>query len=573
MRTYNNLKGSTSPKHVDNLRHLVRSSAEAFGNKPLYIWKEDGVEKTVSYQEHYEHMNAFGTALSLYGLMGRRIAVIGDTHPEWITTFKAVVNAGSVIVPLDRELDVDQIINFMKIAGCTAIVYTKSFNKRLTSREADMPFIKYFIPINKYGEDLDNLKVLPFDEMLYRDAVALEEGNVSFTEYDIDIEKLCAILFTSGTTGTSKGVMLNQRNLTAATNSASQSMACFDTRTTYVSVLPIHHTYELVCAHFATSNEGSTTYICESLRYATRAFKEFKPNCLVLVPLFLETIHKKIWEEIRKNGLEKKVRAAMAFSDSLLKANIDIRSKTFSDITAVFGGNLKSIVVGGAPLDPQIVKDFYSFGISVLQGFGITECAPLVAVNRIGHVKFDSVGQVVENCEVRLARIPGEADGEGEILVRGDNVMMGYYENELATKEAFTEDGWFRTGDIGKIDRHGYITITGRLKNVIIASNGKNIYPEEIEEYLAKIEEIKECVVVGRKGEGPSDVVITALIVPNMELLGEDCTDSKIKTILKEKIADINRVLPAYKHINRFEIRHEDFERNLSKKIKRFLIK
>ncbi|MBQ8475100.1 MAG: AMP-binding protein, partial [Clostridia bacterium] len=383
-------------------------------------------------------------------------------------------------------------------------------------------------------------------------------------------KKMSILLFTSGTTGTSKGVMLSHANMICSVNAATASTQ-YTKNDTFVSVLPIHHTYELSTGQFGASVQGATTYISEGLRYVTRNFKEYKPTGLVLVPLFLETVHKKIWDEIRRKGLEKKVRAGMAFSDSMLRMGVDLRPKLFAEVTAAFGGNLRSIVVGGAPIDPKIVRDFYSLGITVIQGYGITECSPLIAVNRPDKVKFDSVGQVVQDCEVKLAPLEDGNSKEGEILVRGGNVMLGYSKNEEATRAAFTSDGWFRTGDVGTIDREGFIRITGRIKNIIIASNGKNVFPEEIEEHLLKIPAVKECVVVGREESG--NVTITAIIVPNLDVLGESSSDTAISFVLKEAITQINKTLPPYKHINKFEIRHEDFERTLSKKIKRFLVK
>ena len=263
----------------------------------------------------------------------------------------------------------------------------------------------------------------------------------------------------------------------------------------------------------------------------------------------------------------------MKISDALLLTGVDMRKKFFSDITDVFGGRLKTVIVGGAPIDPQIIRDFYSFGISVFQGYGITECSPLISVNMPGHVKFDSVGQAVESCEVKIDQIAECDEGEGEILVRGDNVMLGYYENPEATAEVFTEDGFFRTGDIGRIDRRGYITITGRKKNVIIAANGKNVFPEELEERLSKLPLIKESVVIGRDDEVTGDVIITALIYPDPEMVEGHLTNDEVCSELKDYITKINKSLPPYKHINKFELRSEEFEKTPSKKIKRFLLK
>ncbi len=569
MKTFNNLLPKQDPKPFDDFRQMVRENAECYGDKPLYIYKKNGENVEVSYNEFYAMVREFGTGLYKKGLAGKTVAITGDTHPGWTAAFLAVLCTGGVAVPLDHDLDAKEAADFMSIAECSAVVYTSALNGKIEGMKDQLSFLEYLIPVDS---EATGEKILPFNTLREEGAAAIEEGELFFDENELDMEKMSILLFTSGTTGTSKGVMLSHGNLACCANAACNATQ-YTKDDTFVSVLPIHHTYELAAGQLALSNQGACMYVCEGLRYATRNFKEFKPSALVLVPLFLETIHKKIWDEIRRKGMEKKVRAAMAFSDSMLKVGVDLRPKLFAQVTAAFGGNLRSIVCGGAPIDPQILRDFYSFGITVHQGYGITECSPLVAVNRPGKIKFDSVGQPVENCEVKIVPLEdGEGKGnEGEILIRGGNVMLGYYKNEEATRAAFTPDGWYRSGDVGKMDRNGYITITGRLKNIIIASNGKNVFPEELEEHLMKIEAVKECVVVGREETG--NVTITAVIVPNLDVLGENASDTAISFVLKEAIAQINRTLPPYKHINKFEIRHEDFERTLSKKIKRFLVK
>lgn len=569
MKTYNNLLPYQEPKHVENFRQMVQSNADVYGDKDLYIFKKDKENVTVSYNQFNETVRAFGTGLHKMGLAGKHIAITGDTHPNWTAAFIAVLSTGGVAVPLDRDLDAKEAADFMKLADCSAVIYTGSLNKKIASMMDSIDFLEHIIPISPETEDD---KLTPFDKIVEAGREALEAGDDIFDTTELDMEKMSILLFTSGTTGTSKGVMLSHGNLVACVNAACNATQ-YGVDDKFVSVLPIHHTYELATGQLALSNQGSSMYICDGLKYVTRNFKEVKPTSLILVPLFLETVHKKIWDEIKRKGIEKKVRAGMAFSDSMLKMGVDLRPKLFGEVTAAFGGNLRSIVCGGAPIDPQIIRDFYSFGITVHQGYGITECSPLVAVNRPGMIKFDSVGQPVDCCEVKIAPLDdGDAkSNEGEILVRGDNVMLGYYKNEEATRAAFTSDGWYRTGDVGKMDKNGYITITGRLKNIIIASNGKNVFPEEIEEHLMKIDAVKECVVVGREEAG--NVTITAVIVPNLDVLGESSSDTAISFVLKEAIAQINRTLPPYKHINKFEIRHEDFERTLSKKIKRFLVK
>ncbi len=566
MRTYNNLKNAKPPKEITDLRHLLASSAECFGEKPLYIYKENGETVEYTKQQHYDNVLRFGTALAVKGLMGKRIAVVGTMHPKWLCTFFSTIIGGGAIVPLDPELKIEEMLKFIDHAECSAIVYSDKFNNVFTAHRAELPLVEHFIPMFEGENDTDG--VIPFDELLAMGTEELDGGNRTFADCEIDLDKMAAILFTSGTTGTSKGVMLSHRNFVVATNSACKSMS-YDDKATFVSVLPIYHTYELTCLHLGGLNIGATIFINDSLRHAVKNIGAFKPNTMVFVPLFLETIHKKIWEEIRRKGMEKKVRAAMKVAAASLKVGVDIRAKLFGQILSVLGGNLTSVVAGGAPLSPELVRDFYYFGITILQGYGITECSPLVAVNRAGNVKFDAVGQPVENCEVKID-FPDE-NGEGEILVRGGNVMMGYYKNPEATAEAFTEDGWFRTGDIGRIDEEQFITITGRKKNLIIASNGKNVYPEEIEEYLATLEYLSECVVLAREGVN-GEAVITAIVVPNTEVLGE-MSDDVLMEKLKADVNEINRKLPSYKAVRNVEIRHEEFEKTSAKKIKRYLIK
>ncbi len=566
MKTFNNLLPYQEPKLVETLRQLAQSNADVYGDKDLYVYKQNGENISVSYSDFNKTVRAFGTGLYKLGLAGKTIAISGDTHPNWTAAFIAIISVGGVAVPLDRDLDAKEAAGFLKIAECSAVIYTASLNKKFKGIAEELP-LEYYIPVSPEEDD-----TMSFDKIVEIGQSALDEGEDFFDTFEPDMEKMSILLFTSGTTGTSKGVMLSHGNIVCCIN-ASCNATQYTKDDRFVSVLPIHHTYELAAGQLALSNQGASMFICEGLRYATRNFKEYKPTALVLVPLFLETVHKRIWDEIKRKGMEKKVRAGMVFSDSMLRMGVDLRPKLFSEVTAAFGGELRSIVCGGAPIDPQIIRDFYSFGITVHQGYGITECSPLVAVNRPGNIKFDSVGQPVDNCEVKIVPLEdgeGKAN-EGEILVKGGNVMLGYYKNEEATRAAFTSDGWYRTGDVGKMDKNGHITITGRLKNIIIASNGKNVFPEELEEHLMKIDAVKECVVVGREESG--NVTITAVIVPNLDVLGESSSDTAISFVLKEAIAQINRTLPPYKHINKFEIRHEDFERTLSKKIKRFLVK
>jgi len=563
------IKCNNNPKIITDLRHLVKSSAELYGDRTFYTYKEGKEIKTLSFKDTYDRMNAIGTAMSALGIMGTHIAVIGDTHPSYMTTFFATVNGGGVIVPLDKDLKDEDIIAFMNVAEVTAVFYTESFNKRIIKYSDQIPTLKYCVPIIAETEDCDGEKVRSFDSLLELGRKELENGNTSFLDYEIVLDKLCAILFTSGTTGTSKGVMLSHRNFTAATNAACQAMKQYGPDSYFVDALPMHHSYEITCGQLAIFNIGSQMFINDSIKNVMRNFQTYKPNSEMLVPLYVETMHKRIWSEIEKKGMTKKVKFAIKLSNALLKVGIDLRDKLFAQIRGPLGGELRSIVCGGAPVNPQLIKDFRAFGILVIEGYGITECSPLVAVNPPNKIKYHSVGRPVDCCQVKIDKKDGEETGE--ILVKGENVMMGYYNNEEATREVMTEDGWFRTGDIGYMDKDNYIYITGRKKNVIILSNGKNVFPEEIEERLKMFDIIGESVVLARNADG-GDPRITALIYPNQELVAGKSKE-EIEAMVKEAITELNRQLPVYKQIRDVEVRETEFEKTTSRKIKRHVLK
>ncbi|MDD6321475.1 MAG: AMP-binding protein [Firmicutes bacterium] len=558
------------PKTVTDLLQLVRTGAECFGEKDIYVYQENKQEKHLSYRENYERVLWFGTALCHYDLAGKKIAVVGDTHPSYMTAFFATIASNSTIVPLDKDLNDDALIDFMNIAEVSAVIYTASFNRRLINYADRLPTVKYFIPIIDEGEDCAKDNVIAFNELLEIGRMLYEGGNTAFTDIEPDLDHLAAILFTSGTTGTSKGVMLTHRNFVAATNGSDQSMTQFNRKNVFVDCLPMNHSYEITCGQLAIQNLGATMVINDSIKNVLRNFVKYKPNALMLVPLYVETMYKKIWSEIDKKGMKKKVRTAMKISDALLKVGIDMREKFFSQITGALGGNLKIIVVGGAPMRPEIISDFRSFGIYILEGYGITECSPLVAVNRLGSERPHSVGPAVECCQVRIDKQPGEETGE--IVVKGENVMVGYYNNPEATAAVFTDDGWFKTGDIGYMDKDGYIYITGRKKNVIILSNGKNVFPEEIEEHLSdRSDVIGESVVLGRPNAS-GETVITAVIYPNPDF-SKDKTKEEVEAAVRAAVTEVNKSLPVYKQVRDTELRDTEFEKTTTRKIKRFLVR
>ncbi len=571
MRMVNPLR-ATPPINYTDLRHLVSATAEKFGDKPLYDYNEAGERKSVSYRAFAELVEAFANALEAHGLAGRRVVMIGETHPAYLATYIATVCTNGTVIPMDKELAPEQVLAFMKHAEADAVVYTGGLNGRFTTEEYD--FLTLRVPVQPTEDYEKSETVISFADMLADGQAAAAEGKGEFATREFDMEKCAILLFTSGTTGTSKGVMLSHFNIISALNSATHTMP-YDEKATFVSVLPIHHTYEMLCGQLGVVAIGGSMLINDSIKRVLKNFADYKPNTLILVPLFVETLHKRIWDTIRSRGLEKKVRTGMKLAEHLLGLGIDIRKKLFSEITNAFGGNLTSIVCGGAPINPKILKDLYLFGVTVFEGYGITECSPLVAVNSSRVLRPRSVGAPVFGCEVKIDYDDAPTDGPrtGEILVKGPNVMLGYYKDEEATAAVFTEDGFFRTGDIGYLDKNDYIFITGRKKNVIILSNGKNVFPEELEEYLSEVPFIKESVVLGRKQNG-AEVAITAIIVPDAqhpEIEGK--TPSGVYDLVKAAVTEINKRIPTFKHITDIEIRNEEFEKNTSKKIKRYLVK
>lgn len=568
------------PKEIKSLRDLVETSAELYGDKILYIYKRGEARYSFSYNDYRRDLYRLGEGMSRIGLMGRTVAVIGESCPEYMTAYIAAVSGGGVIVPLDRDLGHAEIARFADLSGAEAVFYTEQFNDVLPSLAEQMPQVRYFIPIAPAeGSDTTDgsssagdAVILPYSELLALGDKAMEEGDRSFLDYDCtaDMSQMSALLFTSGTTGTSKGVMLSHANLVASVNAASRG-TIFGPDNTFVDLLPMHHSYEITCGHLGAANLGGTVYINDSLKNTLRSITTFKPDSLIVVPLYVETMHKRIWAEIARKGMTRRVRALMKASSAMHRAGIDIRRKLFKQILDGLGGNLRYIICGGAPLSPELVRDFDAFGIEICEGYGITECSPLIAVNRHGKVRLRSVGQPVDNCEVRIA--DPSADGTGEIEARGRNVMLGYFGNEEATAEVFTEDGWFRTGDVGCMDADGYIYITGRKKNIIILSNGKNIFPEEIEENLYTSPLIGECVVIGRKNSA-GDTRITAVIYPSDEAVElEGKSEEEKLALIRDAVNTINRSLPVYKQVRDVELRSEEFEKTTTRKIKRFLVK
>lgn len=549
---------------------------ERHGNKTLFRYYEGKDIQGMTYATFGTQVREAAAAFTAMGLCGEKIAVIGETSPQWVCTYLGALAAGCVIVPMDKELDTEEIRRFIAMVDARAIVYSKSFNEKFIKSISDGDTgIRYFIPITPaYDSSFDN-KVIAFEQLLTCGRERVERDGYHYPIVR-NREKLAEMLFTSGTTGTSKCVMLCQKNIFAAVNAAVETV-CFSADDVVVSVLPIHHTYELMCI-LAEMVYGIEICINDSLRHVMKNFQLFKPTGLVLVPLFINTMYAKIWSEAQKSKKETILKAGLATSKTLMAVGIDARRKIFKSVLDAFGGRLDHIICGGAKLNPDLIAAFEDFGISIFEGCGITECSPLTCVTPYFARKYGSVGPAVPCCRVRIDEKTGSGENEegyveGEIQIKGDNVMLGYYNNPEANEAAFTTDGWYRTGDIGYMDGDGYVYITGRMKSVIVLENGKNVFPEEIEEYLGKIDTICESVVVGRKAPDSDAIILTAVVFPAYDKFPTGASEELIRESIRNSINAMNRRLPGFKQVKAVEYRQTEFEKTTSKKIKRHLVK
>ena len=544
---------------------------EKHGDRVLFTYFDKKRQlHDVTYGEFTAKVKSLAASLTDRGYAGKRIAIIGETSVDWVASYLAVLASGGVAIPLDKELEISVIEGFMDSVDADALVYSASFNGKFANAVRDHSSLSLFIAMAPSEAELalgDKVVAL---ESLYEKGAQLVEAGYVIPDVE-NRDRLAEFLFTSGTTGTSKCVMLSQKNIFSVVTSAAATVD-FTPDDTIVSLLPIHHTYELACM-LAGMDYGMHICINDSITHVLKNLQIFKPTGLVLVPLYVYTFYKKIWAEAKKTGRDKKLKLGITAARGLLKVGVDKRRDLFAEVLNSFGGRLEKIVCGGAALNPRMIEFFDTLGIAIYEGYGITECAPLTCVIPYYKRKYASVGPAVPCCQVRIAQGYKNDKGymEGEIQVKGDNVMLGYYNNPEATAEAFSEDGWFRTGDVGYLDEDEYCFITGRLKTVIVLESGKNVFPEEIEEYLGNIDTIAECAVIGR--QNGSEVNLTALIYPDTTKFKEGTTMAEMHQVIQSAINDLNKTLPTYKHIKIVELRATEFEKTTSRKIKRHLLK
>ena len=551
-----------------DLKDMLKKSGEKFGDRPAYIFKteEKGKFKEITHKEFRDDINYLGTVLIDMGLKDKRIAVISDNRYEWGVAYLAAVTGVGVVVPLDKALPDNEIESLVMRSEVEAIFYSNKYDKIMNKmKEEGNTNIKYFISMDLEKKEKD---IYSQKELMEQGKKLIEKGNREFLDAKIDAEKMGIMLFTSGTTAMSKAVMLSHKNICANLMDIA-SVIKIDETHRFLSFLPLHHTFECTTGFLYPISKGASIAFCEGIRHIADNIKEYQITTMISVPILFENMYKKVIKGIEKKGKLETVKKGIKISNFLLKFGIDIRKKLFKEIHDNLGGRAKLFVAGGAALDPEAEKGFNELGFKLYQGYGLTESSPVIAAEDDKYQRLGSIGKAFPSLEVKIEN-PNE-EGIGELLAKGPSIMLGYYNNEEATKETL-KDGWLHTGDLAKIDKDGYIFISGRKKFVIVLKNGKNIYPEELETLVNKIEGIKESFVYG-KPEDDGDYKICAKIVYDKEVVEGiygTTEEEKLKEIIWQEVKKVNKTMPAYKYIREITITDKDLIKTTTQKIKRF---
>ena len=550
-------------EEVTNFKQMLYRSGDIYRARTAFKLKDkDGNIISITYGDFKNDVVNLGTTLIKKGYLNKRIAVIGKNSYKWCVSYLAASIVG-IVVPIDKELHTDDVINFMNVSQCVAVL---GDDKNLSSvldniqkvENPDTLFISFDSKDNKNS----------FDNLLSEGKKIYEAGFTDFDKIEVDPDELRILLFTSGTTGNAKGVCLSQRNICSNILST-YGIVKVKRSDLFFSVLPLHHTYECTLGFLLPIYSGASIAHCEGLRYIAKNMAEFHPSVILCVPLLLEKLHKNIIKSMNKSLPAKYVKSdGNPYHDLPLILKKIVRTK----VKNTLGGRLRVFIVGAAAVNPNIAADFRSLKLNTLQGYGLTECSPLVAGNTDFFQRDDSAGLPIPNVEYKIEN-PND-EGVGEIIVKGPNVMLGYYEDDARTKETIV-DGWFHTGDLGRIDENGYLYITGRCKSVIVTKNGKNIYPEEVEAHLNDNPLIAESLVSGIQKENDDETYVNAQIYPNIGaiteyLKGSVPTKEEVWKIVSDAVANVNKNLPNYKHIKIFIIRDKEFEKTTTQKVKRY---
>ncbi len=545
---------------INTLKDMFEQSTKKHESLTAFLQKPDAKSPyaETTYAKFREDVYALATGLIGMGLKDKKIAVIGENRYEWALSYMSVVTGVGTVVPIDKELPYDEVKYLLDFAECSAVICS---SKMLRVKPELAEYENCICMDERDG-------MLTLAGVMAKGKELLAGGDTTYADSKVEPDDVNIILFTSGTTGVAKGVMLSHRNICS---NIMNTCAVFKIgpEDRVFSLLPLHHTYECTCDFLCEIYAGASIAYCQGLKYIVKNMQESQPTMFFAVPLVLESIHRMLLKTLEKKGKTKTVKMGIKISKILLKLGIDIRRKLFGEIIDQFGGKLKMFLVGAAHIDGNILQFFTDLGITSIQGYGMTECSPLIAANRVCRHRNESAGLPIPEMLVKVDS--PDADGVGEILVKGENVMVGYYKNQEETDKVL-RDGWLHTGDMGYID-DGFIYLTGRGKNVIITSNGKNVFPEEIESYLCRSPYILESLVYESEAENEEKRVITAQVYPDFaeveQRLGEDYTEEALNNLIADEIKAINKTIPQYKAVAKFIVRKEEFVKTTTQKIKR----
>jgi long-chain acyl-CoA synthetase len=570
MRTPNETYPLYPVPQLSSLQDMVRGSAARHGGKLALEDLNETPIPRVTYQELLEHVAAFGRALRRIGLDERdHIAVIGENRVQWTIAYLAAVTFNFVVVPIDKSLRENEILTILHASDANGVVFSESHRDTILTLAHAVKALKIFVDMDLPARDG---KVHSMTELIAGEQI--EEGKNPFPA--VNPEEVAAIVFTSGSMGRAKGVMLSHRNI-ASNLMAMLSMIELLPEDRFLSVLPIHHTYECTCGQLCPLTVGASIHYARSLKTVLEDLQRVHATILLGVPLLYDKMYKRIVAAIEEKRvaslLIKPMSGVASFAEALGARGV--RKKLFHAVHEKFGGALRILIVGAASPSPEVGRGMRSLGFTFIQGYGLTETSPIVALNRLRKFRDDAAGLPLPGLEVRI--VDPDEDGRGEVVVRGPSVMMGYYKNEEATHQVL-QDGWFATGDYGSFDGDGFLHISGRKKNVIVASNGKNVFPEELEDQVNAIPFVLESAVYGAKSAN-GDEEICVMVVPNAETFLEHADKTRkqvtrewIENVLDQEIRALNRKLPLYKQIRRVRIKDSEFEKTTSMKIKRYLL-
>ena len=539
---------------IHDLREMFERSTSRFANHTFFYKYENEKYKSITYAEFRHDVNSLGAAFLRRGLEGKKIIILGENSYEWCVAYMSVACGLGIIVPIDKEASAEDVAAIAKDSGASAIVFSEKCREKAMSA----------------GKKLQKFSFDDIYDICKREDIYSEADYLSYFDRSINIDELAVLVYTAGTAGAPKGVMLSHRNI--CSNLMGHAKLVHITSDDRVfSVMPLHHVYECTTGFLFPMSRGASIAFPENAKSIMKNIKEISPTKLLCVPYIINMIYRKMWANIRKRGIDKKVRNVIKMTDIVFpeSARMSAKKKAFEELHSSFGGNLDLIISVGAPLDVEILKGMREFGLRVIQEYGLTECAPLVAANPDSAPKDNSAGVVIPGGELKI--VAKDSDGIGEIYYRGDNVMLGYYKQPELTDE-IKKNGWLRTGDLGYIDSDGYLVVVGRKKNSFTVAS-KNVFAEEIESLLRKSPFVSECAVIGVMNEKKRDNDVVALIYPDFdyvrELFGRRAIDPKLSSEYTKVIDSINASLPSHKRINSVILRSEEFPKTSSKKIKR----